>query len=124
MSFIQATGISFRPFSTSTAFNWGRGASAYDQSWITITESGTQPIASIDGKAISTTSGQNTTLVSRYYYVNHNDFALSGHLYYTSGQSLAESSDEIICVDNSFQLSAGENMDSTVSRTNIIKLEH
>lgn len=124
MSFIKPTTNS-SPFATSTAWANIAGASAYNQSWISVfTTPQNNTTATLDsGEAISMTSGQNTTNVSRYYYDNHNDYALSGHLYYTSGQSLSESSDEIICVDNAFTIYGADQMDSTVSRTHIIKVE-
>ena len=115
MTFIKPTS-NYSPFSTSTAFS-STGATAYNQAWISV--SGVT--ATIGGKGLSTTAGQASGL-SRYYYNNHNDYALSGMLYYTSGQCLCNSSDEAICVDNSFQLLNVGTMDTTVSRSNIIKL--
>lgn len=117
MTFIKPTS-NYNPFATSTAFG-ATGATAYNQAWISVSGA----VATINGKAISTTAGQNSGL-SRYYYNNHNDYALSGMLYYTVGQCLCNSSDEAICVDNSFQLLNVGTMDTTVSRSNIIKLEH
>jgi len=124
MSFIKPTSNS-SPFASSTAWANIAGASSYNQNWISVfTTPQNNTTATINkGQAISMTSGQNTTNVSRYYYDNHNDYALSGHLYYTSGQSLSESSDEIICVDNAFLIYGADQMDSTVSRTHIIRIE-
>ena len=124
MSFIQPTS-NHSPFASSTAWANIAGASAYNQNWISVfTDGQNNTTATLDsGEAISMTSGQNTSSLSRYYYNNHNDYALSGHLYYTAGQSLSESSDEIICVDNAFKILNADQMDSSVSRTHIIKVE-
>ena len=121
MTFIKPTS-NYNPFATSTAFG-ATGATAYNQAWVSVSGA----VATINGKAISTTAGQSLPgggSLARYYYNNHNDYALSGMIYYQGNQSTANSSDEAICVDNSFELLNVVSMDSTVSRTNIIKLEN
>ena len=118
MSFIQPTS-NYSPFATSTVMG-SLGATAYNQAWISVNNL----TATISGEAISTTAGQSTSGSRRYYYVNHSNRVLAGHLYYTSFQVITESSDECICVDSSFQLNTnGVSFDQTVSRTHIIKVE-
>jgi|TARA_R100000482_G_C5058263_1_gene115876 hypothetical protein len=118
MTFIKPTS-NYSPFATSTAMA-SQGATAYNQAWVSVTSA----VATISGEAISTTAGQSTSNTRQYYYDNHSDRVLAGHLYYTSFQTITESSDECLCVDSSFELIRnGANLDTSVSRTNIIKVE-
>jgi hypothetical protein len=118
MTFIKPT-LNHSPFATSTAMS-SQGATSYNQTWVSVTSA----VATISGEAISTTAGQSTSNTRQYYYDNHSDRVLAGHLYWTDFQVITESSDECICVDNSFELIRnGANLDTDVSRTNIIKVE-
>ena len=56
MTFIKPTS-NYNPFATSTAFG-ATGATAYNQAWISVSGA----VATINGKAISTTAGQNSGL--------------------------------------------------------------
>jgi hypothetical protein len=116
------------PFATSTAWAYVQGASAYNQSWISVvTDPQNNTTASISGQAISMTTAQKLNQgVSQFYYLNHSDYALAGQAYYTSGQAYSASSDEAICVDNSFKIldvGYAGSFDPDVSRTHIIKVE-
>ena len=118
MTFIKPTS-NYRPFSTSTTMT-ASGATAYDQAWITVSSH----TATFSGQAFSTTAAQSVTRTRVFSYLNHTDRVLSGHLYRTSGQTITESSDECICVDNSLKLVLNTaSLDTAVSRTNIVRLE-
>lgn len=128
MSYIQPTD-NHSPFASSTAWAYVQGASAYNQTWITVTHNASTnaTTATISGQGISTTAGQKLNQgLSQFYYANHSDYALAGQAYFTSGQAYSASSDEAICVDNSFKIldvGYAGNFDPDVSRTHIIKVE-
>lgn len=128
MSFIRPTS-NHSPFASSTAWAYVQGASAYNQTWVSVSHnaSNNATTASISGEGISMTATQKLSQgLSRFYYDNHTDYALAGQAYFTSGQAYSCSSDESICVDNAFKILddgyAGD-LDPDVSRTHIIKVE-
>ena len=118
MTFIKPTS-NYRPFSTSTTMT-ASGATAFDQAWVSVSSH----TATFTGEAFSSTAGQSVTKTRRYYYQNNTDRILSGHLYRTAFQTITESSDECICVDNSLKLILNTaSLDTGVTRTNIVRLE-
>lgn len=123
MSFIRPTGGFSSPFATSTAFS-STGATAYSQSWITVDTTGGRYRANLSNntKGIGMTALQSSSGTSRFYWRNHNVYPQSAHAYYTSFQTYAESTDEIIAKDNQFVVD-NVTANTVTARTNIIRVE-
>jgi hypothetical protein len=123
MTFIRPTGAISSPFASSTVFA-SSGASAYSESWVTVSVVSGRYNAGVQGKAVGMTAGQGAGGISRFYYASNTDYAQSGQMFYTSFQSYVASSDEIIDVSSDFRILSNESFNTTTARTNLIKIEH
>lgn len=107
------------PFATSTAFN-SYGATAYTETWITV--SGNWPVATMNGKGIAMTGISGG--YGRLYFENNDYYEQSASAYFASNQVFVSSIDECIASGNSFK-HLGINFSSvntTRSRTNIFRV--